>query len=115
MENKDKYLNDYSNDYIDNNSNDYLDYKDPIENTDGNYVNTAIDELQYDEKDEDDFLKPDSVPSPSLIPIFPKTKMNIYKKKKTGLRKTKVKNPKKNLKKNLKKKSSKKLKKTSKK
>ena len=104
MENKDDYLNDYSD--------DYSDYKDPIENTDGNYVSMTIEELPYDQKSDDVYLRTDSLPSlsspslsspslspPSLSPIFPKTKMNIYKKKKTGVRKTKLKKTNKNPKK----------------
>lgn len=36
---------------------DYSDYKDPIENTDGNYVNLTIEELPYERTDSDAYLK----------------------------------------------------------
>lgn len=73
---------------------DYSDYKDPIENTDGNYVNLTIEELPYERTDSDAYLKFGRL---ELVPPLPleKTKQIKKSKKTKSTKKTKTKSIKK--------------------
>lgn len=74
---------------------DYSDYKDPIENTDGNYVNLTIEELPYERTDSDAYLKfarLELVPPPPLEKTkkSKKTKSTKKPKKTKSTKKTKI-------------------------
>jgi hypothetical protein len=58
---------------------DYSDYKDPVDNTDGNYVNLTIEELPYERTDSDAYLKFGRL---ELVPPLPLEKTKQIKKSK---------------------------------
>jgi len=67
---------------------DYSDYTDPIENTDGDYINLTIEELPYERTDSDAYLKfsrLELVPPPPLkLTKKPKKTKSTKKPKKTN-------------------------------
>jgi hypothetical protein len=71
---------------------DYSDYKDPIENTDGNYVNLTIEELPYERTDSDAYLKFARL---ELVPPPPLEKTKKSKKTKSTKKPKKTKSTKK--------------------